>query len=154
MRTHRWRNYNYVTDMDRCEHSESHMKLRIASPLARARAWIILRGCISACVLAIDLGFVTTPRVLHVCAWLLVFFSQCQVLSTNTRKKISNGLIELRRRHRDSQEDNTREKFCTAYCVRVRDHVTRMWWIKLTKQTSLRYNLLKFTEVYDYPKSG
>ena len=27
---------------------------------------IILRGCICACVLAIDFGFVTTPRVLHV----------------------------------------------------------------------------------------
>ena len=33
-----------------------------------ARAWIILRGCICACVLAIDMGFVTMPRVLHVCA--------------------------------------------------------------------------------------
>ena len=33
-----------------------------------ARAWIILRGCICACVLAIDVGFVTTPRVLQVCA--------------------------------------------------------------------------------------
>ena len=33
-----------------------------------ARAWIVLRGRICACVLAIDLGFVTMPRVLHVCA--------------------------------------------------------------------------------------
>ena len=33
-----------------------------------AHAWIILRKCnaICACVLAIDLGFVTTPRALHV----------------------------------------------------------------------------------------
>ena len=36
--------------------------------LVNPHAWIILRGCICACVLAIDIGFVTTPRVLHVCA--------------------------------------------------------------------------------------
>ena len=44
------------------------------------------------------------------------------------------------------------ENFSTAYCVRVRDHVTRTKFT--SKRTSLRYNLLKFTEVYDYPKSG
>ena len=40
----------------------------VASSKVIARAWIILRGRICACVLAIDLGFVTMPRVLHVCA--------------------------------------------------------------------------------------
>ena len=33
-----------------------------------ARTWIVLRRCMCAYMLAIDLGFVTTPRVLHVCA--------------------------------------------------------------------------------------
>ena len=41
---------------------------RASTHASVACAWIILRGCICAYVLAIDLGFVTMPRVLHVCA--------------------------------------------------------------------------------------
>ena len=72
---------------------------------------------------------------------------QCQILSTNTRKSICNSFMELRRRHRDTREENY--KTTIVLVCRDTDYFTRTTLVTRTKitceRTSLQY---VFTNVY------
>ena len=84
---------------------------------------------------------------------------QCQILLTNTRKNICNSFMELRRRHRDTREENY--KTTVVLVCRDTDYLREprydlSWHGPKLHVNELVYSmiLLTFMQVYDYPKSG